>query len=147
MTPKFTTPCFIRKNTPELRKKLEELGYKLNNGKWMGKYLATFRIKATGEWRYVASPEWDLQNNPDINIAIDCGTNESLFLALAALRDGSHKNQWHICIRDHITYQMNEYHVGDWNMCVHDKLSRYACWRKATAKEIINHFKEYVSSG
>lgn len=24
----FTTPCFIRKNTPELRSKLEELGYK-----------------------------------------------------------------------------------------------------------------------
>jgi hypothetical protein len=24
----FTTPCFIRKNTPELRNKLEELGYK-----------------------------------------------------------------------------------------------------------------------
>jgi hypothetical protein len=24
----FTTPCFIRKNTPELRKKLAELGYK-----------------------------------------------------------------------------------------------------------------------
>ena len=23
----FTTPCFIRKNTPELRKKLEYLGY------------------------------------------------------------------------------------------------------------------------
>lgn len=23
----FATPCFIRKNTPELRKKLEELGY------------------------------------------------------------------------------------------------------------------------
>ena len=26
----FTTPCFIKKNTPELRKKLEELGYKYN---------------------------------------------------------------------------------------------------------------------
>ena len=25
----FTTPCFIRKSTPELRKKLEELGYRL----------------------------------------------------------------------------------------------------------------------
>ena len=25
----FTTPCFIRKNTPELRKKLEEFGYKM----------------------------------------------------------------------------------------------------------------------
>ena len=27
----FTTPCFIRKNTPELRKKLEELGYNILN--------------------------------------------------------------------------------------------------------------------
>lgn len=26
----FTTPCFIKKNTPELRKKLEELGYTYN---------------------------------------------------------------------------------------------------------------------
>lgn len=25
----FTTPCFIRKNTPKLRKKLEKLGYRL----------------------------------------------------------------------------------------------------------------------
>lgn len=25
----FTTPCFIRKNTPELRDKLRELGYKV----------------------------------------------------------------------------------------------------------------------
>jgi hypothetical protein len=24
----FTTPCFIRKNTEELRKKLEDIGYK-----------------------------------------------------------------------------------------------------------------------
>lgn len=29
----FTQPCFIRKNTPELRKKLRELGYnELCNG-------------------------------------------------------------------------------------------------------------------
>lgn len=27
----FTTPCFIRKNTQELRKKLEELGYEILN--------------------------------------------------------------------------------------------------------------------
>lgn len=89
----FTTPCFIRKNTPELRKKLEELGYKLNNGKWMGKYLAAFQIKETKEWRYVASPEWDLQNNPDIDASIDCGTNEELFLAIASLRDDTNNNQ------------------------------------------------------
>lgn len=48
----FTTPCFIRKNTQELRKKLEELGYKPSRlifdskgenprmipGKWHGKF-------------------------------------------------------------------------------------------------------------
>lgn len=28
MIQKFTTPCFIRKSTAELRNKLEELGYK-----------------------------------------------------------------------------------------------------------------------
>lgn len=50
MTHKFTTPCFIRKNTVELRKKLEELGYKLNNGKAWGRYLVTFRIK---ECKYI----------------------------------------------------------------------------------------------
>ena len=26
----FTQPCFIRKNTPELRKRLDELGYEAN---------------------------------------------------------------------------------------------------------------------
>lgn len=30
----FTTPCFIRKNTPELRKKLGKLGYKKNSPNW-----------------------------------------------------------------------------------------------------------------
>ena len=95
----FTTPCFIKKNTPELRKKLEELGHKLNNGKWMGKYLAAFQIKETKEWRYVASPEWDLQNNPDIDASIDCGTNEELFLAIASLRDDTTTINYSLMIR------------------------------------------------
>ena len=30
----FSTPAFIRKNTPELRKKLEELGYVKNSPIW-----------------------------------------------------------------------------------------------------------------
>lgn len=134
----FTTPCFIRKNTQELRKKLEILGYKLNNGKWMGKYLATFRIKETKEWRYVASPEWDLQNNPDIDASIDCGTNEELFLAIAALRDDIDKFQW--------------FTDGDkWILCPAIKFSTYWVYNdidvnidtvhKATVDELIEHFK------
>lgn len=96
MTQKFTTPCFVRKNTPKLRKKLEELGYKLNNGKAWGRFLVTFRIKETNEWKYVASPEWDLQNNPDIDVSIDCGTNEDLFLALVVLREDTDEGQWFV---------------------------------------------------
>lgn len=34
----FTTPCFIRKNTQELRKKLEELGYEILNSGNSGRY-------------------------------------------------------------------------------------------------------------
>lgn len=133
MTQKFTTPCFIRKNTVGLRKKLEELGYKLNNGKAWGRFLVTFRIKETNEWKYVASPEWDLQNNPDIDVSIDCGTNEDLFLALSALREDSEYMQWFtdgefwdVNFRDDIPFceqvGSNDFH-------------------KATVEEIINHFK------
>lgn len=139
----FTTPCFIRKNTPELRKKLEELGYKLNNGKWMGKYLAAFQIKETKEWRYVASPEWDLQNNPDIDASIDCGTNEELFLAIASLRDDTNNNQlftndkgdWGIYRdgSDGGLSGMDFYGMpNDFNL---------PYYHKATVDELIEHFK------
>lgn len=134
----FTTPCFIRKNTQELRRGLEILGYNLNNGKWMGKYLATFRIKETKEWRYVASPEWDLQNNPDIDASIDCGTNEELFLAIATLRDDTDKYQWFT-------------DGNKWIMCPAIKFSTYLVYydidvntdtiHKATVDELIEHFK------
>ena len=140
----FITPCFIRKNTAELRKKLEELGYKLNNGKWMGKYLATFRIKETKEWRYVASPEWDLQNNPDIDISIDCGTNENLFSAIAALRDDTDENQWFIMdveiyvdIPKGTWFQSTDRNGG---RHVGTQIEALYC-HKATVDELIEHFK------
>lgn len=139
----FTTPCFIRKNTPELRKKLEELGYKLNNGKWMGKYLAAFQIKETKEWRYVASPEWDLQNNPDIDASIDCGTNEELFLAIASLRDDTNNNQlftndkgdWGI-YRDGSDGGLSG--MDFYGMPNDFEIDNY---HKATVNELIEHFK------
>lgn len=139
----FTTPCFIKKNTPELRKKLEELGYKLNNGKWMGKYLAAFQIKETKEWRYVASPEWDLQNNPDIDASIDCGVNEELFLAIASLRDDTNYMQWFVCTSDYKEYDGKEWKVGDFdlNTCPDDFDNILPHWRKATVNELIEHFK------
>lgn len=149
----FTTAAFIRRNTPELRKKLEELGYKLNNGKWMGKYLATFRIKETKEWRYVASPEWDLQNNPDIDVSIDCGTNEELFLTIAALRGDTNENQWFIADTplsvsyDDIVGNDHYFTEPKGSMFFWDINWMHATiisgnYHKATVEELIEHFKE-----
>jgi hypothetical protein len=58
----FTTPCFIRRNTPELRWYLEGLGYKLNNGKVFGRYLVCFKTKDIGDYCFVGCPLWDLPN-------------------------------------------------------------------------------------
>lgn len=123
MTPKFTTPSLIKRNTPELRKKLEELGYKTlfsaRNG--YGKYLYV-------SYGYITAH--DKESLPP-NI-IDCGENEQLFLALAALREDSDKFQW-FCDDN-----------GLWEMSESDLPSRYMQMNghKATPAELIKHFKD-----
>ena len=95
----FTTPCFIRKNTPEIKKKLEELGYKPFGSvkyEWdMGLGLST--DNRLGEFESFDNNS--LENiikceSPDYEYSIDCGDNEELFLAIAALRDDTDYMQW-----------------------------------------------------
>lgn len=125
----FIQPCFIRKNTPELRKKLEDLGYIshiFNNND-------ANNIYADKLGTYISV---DIENQP---YYIDCGTNEELFLALAALRDDTDINQWFTNTNDY------------WYKCLDNKFSKetadwVSCasadkWHKATVKEIIEHFK------
>lgn len=90
----FTTPCFIRKNTPELRKKLEELGYKystFDDLKLDG--IITFHSKS----EYSVWANYHFDGKHTLKSYIDCRTNEDLFLALAALRDDSDYMQWFVC--------------------------------------------------
>ena len=118
----FTQPVFIRRNTPELRKMLEEIGIvgnAFNSSTCIG-------IHSSGS-RFMTFSNNDF---PHFN-AIDCGTNEQLFLALAALRDDSDYMQW-----------FTEYYGGMvlWSKCVKDKQdSPYR--RKATPTELIEYFK------
>lgn len=128
----FTTPAFIRRNTPELRKKLEELGYYLHPecvDDDRGNYLFVNR------GYYLNRPLGYLE---ELSRSIDCGTNENLFLAIAALRDDTDKNQW--------------FTDGDkWILCLKIKFSTY--WvcndigvnldtiHKASVEELIEHFK------
>ena len=137
----FTQKCFIRKNTPEIRKRLDEIG-------------RAFIENGHGEWRiHVDKNEYlfcgDEQFCDDRIYyyigrvckpieGIDCGTNEELFLAIAALRDDSDKNQVFI------------HQDGNFYKCECD--SKIDMWgdfeepesypRKATVSELIELFNK-----
>jgi hypothetical protein len=84
----FTQKCFIENNTPELRNKLEEIGIKRACIFFESKYLFTYSFE--GEQYYQG-----INYKPNkMMVTIDCGTNEELFLAIAALRDDSDYMQW-----------------------------------------------------
>lgn len=144
----FTTPCFIRKNTEALRKKLEEIGYKmLNSGNTTldaHNYDGNGSHKSIEEGRAIITSYGNLYGVIyDIDTVtkkgrIDCGTNEELFLAIAALRDDTDKNQW--------------FTDGDkWILCPEIKFSTYWVYNdidvnidtvyKATVDELIEYFK------
>ena len=105
----FTQDCFIRKNTKELREKLKTLGYKIciccdfKDANWLDTYSPTSSIHGVGyfdetdQFMNINTKEqalnFYLKNNKK---SIDCGTNEELFLAIAALRDDSDYMQWFV---------------------------------------------------
>ena len=131
----FTQPCFIRKNTSELRKKLEDLGYIshiFNNND-------ANNIYADKLGTYISV---DIENQP---YYIDCETNEELFLALAALRDDTDINQWFIMDCD-VYLHINK---GDWFISTDRNKGKHIGTQidpmychKATVEEIIEHFKD-----
>ena len=137
----FIQPCFIRKNTPKLRKKLEELGYKPFGSvkyEWdTGWGLST--DNRLGEFESFDNN--GLENiikceSPDYEDSIDCGINEELFLALAALRDDSDYMQW---FTDGEKWFQNKQNDTD--------VIRYGAgnpinFHKAIVEELIEHFKK-----
>ena len=130
----FTQKCFIRKNTLELVDKLSLLGGRSGSVFFDEKYntLAVEEIF----FRCVAD------NTADTLIKqgfIDCGTNEELFLAIAALRDDSDKFQyftngvfWIKCSQLELKHELDNNYE---EFCVAD-------FHKATVQELIEHFKK-----
>lgn len=119
----FTTPCFIRKNTEELRKKLEELGYKMLSP------IEYDNLECSNGWVN------DIKSPNDCN-GIDCGTNKELFLALAALRDDTSANQHWVFDQDFPPhYKKGDFTIGYFSRC------SYYC-HVDTVNELIEHFKE-----
>lgn len=129
----FTTPCFIRKSTYKLMSRLNELGYRL------------FGCELNEDLCIFTEPEYGLYSveffskisHPDETDSIDCGTNEELFLAIAALRDDTDNNQWFTDGKDWFfcQYQKVGMHYQDKPEILFDK------WYKASVNELIEHFK------
>lgn len=121
----FTTPCFILKNTLQLRKKLEGLGYRIGNEYCIdNNFLATDNNEMFGiEEPYL--PE-------ECNGYIHCGFNEELFLAIASLRDDTDKFQWFISPEGVWVYNK------DYDSILEVSLK----WHKASVNELIEHFNK-----
>lgn len=127
----FTTPCFIRKNTPELREKLEELGYEYNGCD------STYGTPNNLYCSFNSYYELSGTSKPSrYERIIDCRTNEELFLALAALRDDSDYMQWFIDGEKWFKFGgiiQNGFIID---------IETHLLYHKATAKEIIEYFKD-----
>ena len=141
----FTTPAFIFKNTPELRDKLVCLGYKIGYERYINDdFLATDNDEMFGI---------DVPYLPEqCNGYIHCGTNEELFLAIAALRVDTNENQWFIADSPlSVSYDDtvgNDHYFTEpkGSMFFWDKNWNHATiisgsYHKATVEELIEHFK------
>src|SRR5574344_1434413 len=139
----FTMPCFIRKNTPKLRSKLTKLGYLTDvlfidesdtiistcNCSMDSKHLMQYR-------RYFSTTcDEEIDDDEQLN-GIDCETNEELFLAIAALRDDTDKNQW-------FTTKGSNCVDEKWWLCQSNNFYKNSLgseFHKATVTELIRHF-------
>lgn len=149
----FTTPCFIRKNTEELRKKLEELGYNLlNSGDTTldaHNYDGKGSHKNIEEGRAIITSYGNLYGviyNVDAVTKkgrSDCGTNEELFLAIAALRDDTDNNQWFVMdVEIYVDIPKGTWFQAtdrDGGKHVGTQIEDLYC-HKATVEELIEHF-------
>lgn len=128
MTQKFTIPCFIRKNTAELKRKLEELGYCEHHDMFN---TCNFLHCCKGMFS-----DRNFSSEKEFKQAIDCGDNESLFIALAALRSDCNIYQW---FTNGIDWYLNRKE----EVCIpSNEVQSWASFHKATVQEILEHFKE-----
>lgn len=133
----FTQSCFIRKDTQELRDKLKEIG--LEPHPCIMPKACAFLFVNRG---FYSRNEIGYQE--EIEKAIDCGENEQLFLALAALRDDTDSDQWFILDYNDTWPEAGDFRSkGDFAYCNTEK---YYCGtdvriaHKATPEELIKHF-------
>lgn len=143
----FTIPCLIHKNTKKLRKKLEELGYNYSHTNIFG------ILQYPCLYTYWHPNLGGLYNGimGYIPTCIKCGTNESLFLAIAALRDDTDKNQFFVLDANMGSFNdpssiipkgsLVKCLTDKWNLPKSDIDSTGIPAHKASVNELIEYFK------
>ena len=132
----FTQKCFIKACNGFIIDELNKIGYVTED-----QIISTDSIIMTTPWssRFVSfDGSAEIEIRKSYRNIIDCGTNEELFLAIAALRDGTDKNQVFI------------HQDGNFYKCECD--SKIDMWgdfeehesypRKATVSELIELFNK-----
>ena len=131
----FTQSCFIRNADKFLIYNIMALGYKPMYMTWRNNIEGNNLVLEYNTWHFT-----DSDNHPN---SIDCGTNEELFLAIAALRDDNDYMQfftngiiWFLCDAQRVE-----------NSNLYDKeykiqIKKGCDYHKATVEELIEHFKD-----
>lgn len=147
----FIQNCFIRKSTEDLTKKVYRIGGRSGRGYWHSD-INTLLICESDQYRCL-DDEWGNAVSLTQKGYIDCGTNEELFLAIAALRDDTDRYQWFVDDNfgnDWIksdTAQLCDLWQGEpdtddpFRTELENEGYQPFPYHKATVEELINHFK------
>lgn len=156
---KFTTPCFVRVEDMEKRKELTEWlkgigyyvcscclfdGWNTLHCRGIDRLKIAYEVHGICDYdeetRYSIG-QFKAENAAKEHHAIDCGENIDLFKALAAMNDENDLNQWYVC---DVPYWC-DLRQGDW-VIKRDTMDHTtffpSVFHKATAAEIIEHFKK-----
>lgn len=139
----FMYPCLIRKNDAKLRKQLIKFGWR-PFGYMYCSYILCDHI--SGEFETV--DEEGLRNalkNPfnEEPAIVDCGVNEDLFLAVAALNYGTDEFQWFTYPEEGYWYNCDYANMEEAreNLKLSVQMAAFHCSHKANVEELIEHFK------
>ena len=138
----FTIPCFIKLSKPEIVDRLYRLGGRQGTHFWYSNNLTL--LVAESDKYYCLDDEWGNAENLIKRGFIDCQDHEELFIALAALRDDTDKDQWFTNGADWAIWREEgsfrgepitgfEFHYLPSNI-------DYDSYHKATVEEIIEYF-------
>lgn len=139
---RFTQSCFIRKNSKELQNELKKMGYETNSNITDTGCIATASIAGAfiviNEWQWNSVDPRITWNNKD---RVDCGDNEDLFLAIAAINDENDYMQWFVCDDGVSMFRIDQKGMSV-DKFVHEYMTGWDTtgYRKATVKELIEEF-------